>query len=1100
MSDRSLASRAHSAATLGSIPSEVLQQIFYFSTSPSFFQLIQVNRKFFSLASQSREVILHHLRHVPGIKLGLEDHSISTSDLFLIFRQRAASHLYGVNFTADCRSWGLSHRSVGSIDSRASCLGVESEWGNNVCLVLKNSLRIRLNWHNDLPGESIESPYADGRAKIVQVVQKSHYITVLYAWSPPEEDPANDTSHPEPTMVRASVKEVLEDSKGRHLFPRYGWPSSSKQNSQSKASSSLPRIRYHILHYDMFRSDRPIFFPIPTHKSIHNNLLVPVHLAVHNRLQCAILWDLPDAMTPTMDTTVCLYTTDHLPRYEQGEYSVWVLYPFDRPTPIYRSGSGDRFDLARENSNDDIDGTGTTYTVTCVREKFNRSGYDVGQDLRLLNFPLRPRSVAFFKDGRRLSLYAPGSTVPFTTLLANETIRNRAFSPMLSPVGYPSHGDSLHMRRMEDLRRRIRRTNHTSIYGNHFTLGLPFFNTHETVARPDNPELDITLPEVECLTHMLCVGTAKIPTLRIHTAGGVVTETGPQVLTIVQIRKRVLYDLCPHIRQRDDLPTLPRPPREHRRRRHLNIHLHPNAEAMPDVIIAPEVGDDDDDIGNNIDNESEPDVDMLSDTDVDDTDAEALEGTDLRVVARLWGWAPHCSTLTGQDTISISSRGERIAVAQWDRVLVYALNPGELCDEAWDEGNESDDAISEGDSSSESGSDSENEDDGGGSVMSGVEDVVNGAENQDPGNGNGNDNPNDGAQHPLAPSDHSPAISNPGTVPSPVEPPKPAESVASSTSTSLSGLFCFYPHVKDSFLGGGVVELRPIVLKMDGGAVVRKMSWALGRPVRVDEDRTNDTGEMYHRGEETKGVAAEKGGTVKEKEKEEDAGALASNNTARLTPLREDTEGGRNDNTRASADVRRSNPPDQPQASELLQSQDQSSPKSDLQTETLSKNTYIKVQEEGSGFLPSEIPPSPFSDARLTGQIKHIAHPPDHHSSPSKVFLGPPPELRPPSPADVDLIKGKEAESMEASAGEVRKRSQDMTTDHEQAGPSAAELSESVASESTPPYKRKREPRKRVAENELIVLTDRGLQIWDLSVWGKGRRLRCELPGDDILL
>src|SRR3978361_2342445 len=122
MDENAPASSTVQTVALAFFPSEILQNIFYFATSTTFFQLIQVNRKFFEIASESRELILHHLRHVPGIKLGLDDSSIATRDLFLSFRQRAASHLYGVNFTAACRNLEPSFRSHTVFDPPASYL------------------------------------------------------------------------------------------------------------------------------------------------------------------------------------------------------------------------------------------------------------------------------------------------------------------------------------------------------------------------------------------------------------------------------------------------------------------------------------------------------------------------------------------------------------------------------------------------------------------------------------------------------------------------------------------------------------------------------------------------------------------------------------------------------------------------------------------------------------------------------------------------------------------------------------------------------------------------------------------------------------------
>ncbi|KAK5089366.1 hypothetical protein LTR70_007086 [Exophiala xenobiotica] len=51
------------------------------------------------------------------------------------------------------------------------------------------------------------------------------------------------------------------------------------------------------------------------------------------------------------------------------------------------------------------------------------------------------------------------------------------------------------------------------------------------------------------------------------------------------------------------------------------------------------------------------------------------------VVARLWGFEEMHTNLTGKETISISAEGTRIAIAMWDRVYVYPLNPRVLCEE-----------------------------------------------------------------------------------------------------------------------------------------------------------------------------------------------------------------------------------------------------------------------------------------------------------------------------------------------------------------------------------------------------------------------------------
>jgi hypothetical protein len=135
------ASTSSIEAPFTTLPAEILQRILYFASTPTFLQLIYVNRNLFNVAGESREVILHHLRHLPGLKLGLSDHCITTTDLFLILRQRAASNLYGTNFTADCMSFAFSNHA--QLNPRASSLTMGTDGYPELCMVVKNDSSIR---------------------------------------------------------------------------------------------------------------------------------------------------------------------------------------------------------------------------------------------------------------------------------------------------------------------------------------------------------------------------------------------------------------------------------------------------------------------------------------------------------------------------------------------------------------------------------------------------------------------------------------------------------------------------------------------------------------------------------------------------------------------------------------------------------------------------------------------------------------------------------------------------------------------------------------------------------------------------------------------
>ena len=101
------------------LPLEVLQLCLAHSTTPSFLQLIATCHMFWDLASNSRTVILHHLAQVPGIKLGIDDHSTSTPNLFLTLRRRACLNLFGAHMRADRTDYTFPNS---SFNASASCL------------------------------------------------------------------------------------------------------------------------------------------------------------------------------------------------------------------------------------------------------------------------------------------------------------------------------------------------------------------------------------------------------------------------------------------------------------------------------------------------------------------------------------------------------------------------------------------------------------------------------------------------------------------------------------------------------------------------------------------------------------------------------------------------------------------------------------------------------------------------------------------------------------------------------------------------------------------------------------------------------------------
>lgn len=97
--------------------------------------------------------------------------------------------------------------------------------------------------------ETIESPYADGKAKIVQVVQHYATISVLYAWTPPEEDLASKVEDHEPA-IKGSSRHYLTITKD----PPFHRPPTLSIENQNQLPKAVQSVRYHLMHYNMVSS------------------------------------------------------------------------------------------------------------------------------------------------------------------------------------------------------------------------------------------------------------------------------------------------------------------------------------------------------------------------------------------------------------------------------------------------------------------------------------------------------------------------------------------------------------------------------------------------------------------------------------------------------------------------------------------------------------------------------------------------------------------------------------------------------------------------------------------------------------------------------
>ena len=171
---------------------------------------------------------------------------------------------------------------------------------------------------------------------------------------------------------------------------------------------------------------------------------------------------------------------------------------------------------------------------------------------------------------------------------------------------------------------------------------------------------------------------------------------------------------------------------------------------------------------------------------VDLTDTGGSYG-DLRVVARLWGWNRELlthSSLTALDSVCISPKGTRIAIACWDRILVWSLNP-EILAEEWVQEERRRLSISSL-ASSNSGS---------------LPPVLN----------------IQGGVGVTTNDDDSDTSSVAGNSHATVE-------TALDSNAAMIKATKYYDLVRHHAFGE-IVELKPIVLKLPGGSIARKMMW-----------------------------------------------------------------------------------------------------------------------------------------------------------------------------------------------------------------------------------------------------------------------------------
>ena len=970
------------------LPTEILVHILRNLTTPSFIQTILTCHHLFRLAAASRDVILHHLHQVAGIKLGLEDQT-DTAALFLILRQRAAASLYGANFRADCQDFSFQD---GTLDPSASCLADSTE-DIDLSLVMKESNVVR--HYGALEGNKCmltdhTPPYDHEIGRPVHVVHWKSTISILYE---------RERRRPTPCPV----------CNERSKFHPYIIHDSSHDEGESPGSVEMV---YCLVHYSTWMNDRPDLFHVPTPQSMITRIrgqpsgtLVPLHLTVRSRLKCAILWGEPvksDAnihpsfvVNPkSSPSQILLYTCDRLPSpLEESTYQPVLLYPIQH--------------LTRPD----------TDNLAFIRNTAYMSKY-------------RPRGIEFIEGGRNLKLYRAGSVTPYAMLPSTTTSRGE---PVSRAYGFS----------------RLRNEVHIGLHV--FKIESPFFGQHTF----DSPRQDPPQPS-DCLNVYLHLATAA-PGRGPRDS----LDTSPSDIFIVQDRIVTDEDDCDHVVDLDDMGRL--------------AYL------------------------------------------------------DLRVVARLWGWNSSLftnSTLTALDSVSVSPKGTRIAIACWDRILVWPLHPEIFCEE-WPDGRRRSLDVDQ-----VSSTDSDNDSTAGNSpavVIQTGNDNNTGDDNSDTASSTSSDN--DNAEN-AAQSDR----------------PRPMIQATK-----------FYDLVEHPFFGK-IVELKPIVLKLPGGAVARKMMWRNtnnahfeGSDIENNSDESlsevgdHDVDRISIRSTESEGGHASYGRPGRRVGESDCAipWPIGTGNIAWPTRAANELDLVRAPTLDAedqqqiktigaelerlvSNEMETSNPPVLSVEAEVEGSTpDGEPPKTPIGHSMEVEDDYARV-ESAAKTNPSESPvvehitnggtdkpgaieevaePSAQADSRPPESLTAETSMPLPESPFAPKSTPPPaqePDRPPPGPFYVERpirrdIDGTEnshpgfyfsdrdsrGRSMSPASWNLRSRSISLHPSTN-GSPRRARV-ESLRRKHERQLRRKQ---KRDSEDELIVLTDRGVQFWDLGVWATGKRER----------
>ncbi|KAK5099782.1 hypothetical protein LTS08_005497 [Lithohypha guttulata] len=372
MASQSQDTVASANANTVSLPNLTVHDILLTVSTPTFLQLIRTSREFYDLALQTRPILLHHLRQIPGYKADLDDTSRSNAALFRLLRQRATNSLYGLNFTANLTEYLARNATL----NPAACAisGLDADYVRSA-LVFKDSTDIRQFTGDGHVKEKIQqSP----TMKVLKLVQWQRYISVLSAWKSPDPDSEPLDGEALDGLNSESEAEVLDETPFKptastQLTKQYHQHMDCKIGTAKQTKPISNKYNYRVCHYDIYTLEDSETF------TVYGTLdLVPRDFCVYSITQCAILWDQDTAHgLPTERAMVFYYTAPRAELYYPFHYIGRKVWPKDKPRSRRGSNASESAATLEEEAPEHM-----------------------------------AARIEFFKEGRRIKIYDAGGIVP----------------------------------------------------------------------------------------------------------------------------------------------------------------------------------------------------------------------------------------------------------------------------------------------------------------------------------------------------------------------------------------------------------------------------------------------------------------------------------------------------------------------------------------------------------------------------------------------------------------------------------------------------------------------------------------------------------------